>query len=163
MQMLDGNENQQSGREIFGALKKNAEGITQAFKEDKVNTGAFTDLLIHYDSVAAMPGKICKECCEAEQKAKTMPKDVDLAKGQSVDAKTTGKPYPLKAGASEATMIVTGETDKAVQLAGSSIPENRSASTLISGFVLKEWNHPKKGGGRSKPGSTQRQRASRKA
>lgn len=148
MQMLDGAENQGSGREIFADLKTTAESVKQALKDDNAVTGPFTDLLVHYDSaVLKRQADICKSCCQAEKKAVTMPKDVDLSKGESVNTKVTGTPHPLKAGGTEATVIVEDEKAKKIPLAESSIPENKNASTLISGFSLQEWEKPTKGGG----------------
>ncbi len=147
MQMLDGDENQYSGRLIFQRLKERAETVAQAFRNDKIETGPLKDLLIHYDSVVPEGGATCKTCCLAEQKAKTLPKDVDSAKGESVDGKTTGTPYPFVAGGVEAKVLVTNEKDKVIPLAESSISENKWASTLISGFSLEEWHRPPKGGG----------------
>jgi len=142
MQMLDGDENQYSGRKIFADLKKKAEEIKRAFKDDGIDTKGMKDLLLHYAEAIPGPGDSCRECCQAEQKAND-PKlrEFDTDEGQSADGKTTGTRYSLKAGSAEAKVIVVDEASKdPIPLEGSKIPENRTASTLISGFVLKEWD-----------------------
>jgi hypothetical protein len=147
LQMLDGDENQQSGREIFADLKSVAEGIVKAFQGDKIDIGGAKNVLIHYDSVDQASAK-CGKCCEIEKIAPTLG-TLDLeGAGESVSGKT-GTPYPLQAGSTKATMLVTDEKKEKneLQLAESTVPENKWAATLISGFELKKWKRAGKGGG----------------
>lgn len=147
LQMLDGEENQESGREIFKALKMKAEEIGKAFKSDKIDTGGAQNILFHYSDVtqADQSASWCK-CCKVESNAKKFA-DVSLAKGESIGG-AKGTPYPLEAGSAKATVIADEQKEKkVVPLAESTVPENKQAATLVSGFDLLRWNRSAKGGG----------------
>ncbi|ADW69491.1 eCIS core domain-containing protein [Granulicella tundricola] len=145
MQMLDGEENQYSGRLIFQNLKAQVDVIVDAFKSDGIDVKGVTDVLVHYDKVK-MAGTLANcACCGVEEKAKGI-RDFDVSEGKSRSG-AQGLPYPMKAGAQEATVIVEDDKDKKVALALSNVPENKQASTLISGMSLETWNRPTKVGG----------------
>jgi hypothetical protein len=144
MQMLDGPENMQSGREIFSTLKGKAEDITKAFASDRIDIGGAENVLIHYDSVTQPKKPICKECCNVEKNAPKF-SDVSAAKGESVAGKQ-GTPYPFHTAGQTAALIVLDEKKKVIPFDESDVPENKHASTLISGFQLLNWHRTGKGG-----------------
>ena len=147
LQMLDGEENQESGRNIFRDLKAKAEEIQKAFKTDKINVGGAQNILFHYSKVdQADTGASWCKCCKVEASARKFA-DVSLAKGESISG-DKGTPYPLLAGSAKATIIVDeAKEKKTVPLEKSALPENKQASTLVSGFDLIQWNRVAKGGG----------------
>jgi len=135
LQMLDGTENMRSGRNIFADLKDKATKIRAAVKQESGTSP--DDILLYFDDVQ-QKGVTCGPCCQAEKKA---PSVGTLGKGESV-AGEKGQEYPLQAGGPPSKLFITGEylTDKkkAVPIRESEVPENKSASTLISGFLLDQ-------------------------
>ena len=150
MQMLDGKENMQSGREIFNNLKKLAEQISAAVKEDLPDAGKIQQVLIHYDDIS-QAGETCQACCEVEKNS-TNETEIKkrkikvLGAGESIGGQK-GKTYPITSKSIPAQIFVVDESQKAIPLEESDIPENKSASTIISGLILSEWNRVGKGGG----------------
>jgi len=142
MQMLDGPENMQSGREIFQDLKQKASQIRSALKGDPVEPD---DILLYFEDVK-QASAICGPCCEAEKKAPALG---TLGKGESVSGEK-GIPYPIQAGGPGTNLYITDEYQKdlkkAMPIKDSDIPENKSASTIISGLLLDKLKRGKTAG-----------------
>ncbi|HYI96150.1 MAG TPA: DUF4157 domain-containing protein [Bryobacteraceae bacterium] len=140
MQMLDGPENMSSGSAIFGDLKSKSVAIRKVLKA-KGQTPDF--IIMQFDSVTQST-PICKDCCKADDKAKSIK---DVKKGESVGGEK-GTPYRLIGGGPEADIFITGDEiadkTKGVEISTSKIPENKSAATLIPGFELHELDRSKK-------------------
>lgn len=140
MQVLDLSQNRSSGNTIKNQLKDAATEVDKAAKSDKVGTGTLTDVIIRYSDVT-QASFICNTCCEVEQVAKTLgtlnPKD-------SVKGVTAGAVEKFKAGGVTVDVLLKDAKENPVDLAGSKdFPENKAASTLISGLSLTKWKRPK--------------------
>jgi hypothetical protein len=141
MQMLDGPENMRSGRDIFKELKERALDIRIALKA--VNQQA-SDVILAYDGIVPS-SPTCKACCEAEKLA---PAQGDVGAGESV-AGQKGVEYPIYAGGPPAKLLITSEyaSSESMPIRGSAVPENKSAATIVPGFLLETLHRPKKKGG----------------
>ena len=148
MQALDAGQNRSSGSTLNQFLKKTASEIQTAistdeeFKDQSAGLPKPKAVIIHYDT-ADMPGESCvaKSCCTVEQKAQTIA-DYDVGKSSS------GKRlYPVSSRGSKAGLVLENENADALDISKSSIPENVSGRTLISGLILEKWDRKGKGGG----------------
>lgn len=131
MQMLDAKENEKSGRDIFNWLAERAVEVKNAFADPKAMPDLdIQSVLMRFSAI--QPSKpICGPCCQADAKAEKL-RDTG-AGGQGVE-------FPLKAGGTPTIMVASSKDDTHVGLAGSPIPRNKAASTLISGLSLIEWS-----------------------
>ena len=135
MQMLDGKENEASGRDLFRYLKDLADRIRAALtKEDPANVPDY--ILMHFSSVTQDPGPTCLACCKAD--AAAVEKGSTRAKGESVSG-VKGTPFPISAGGTATDIIVPADApkNKPLKIRESELPENKYASTLISGLRLE--------------------------
>lgn len=135
MQMLDADENQKSGRDIFNWLAARAVKVRDAFASDLPEV-KIQSVLMRFSSIKTST-PICGPCCQADAQASRI-EDTGDSGGGGVD-------FPLKAGGTSTFMVAASSADAHVGLAGSSIARNQSASTLISGLSLIEWTrNPKR-------------------
>ncbi len=132
MQVLDGPENMQSGREIFQGIKAKAVEIRAGLKKDGL---APKNLILFYES-AKQPSDKCESCCKAEIKAQGI---AGVGEGESVKGKQ-GEEYPIAAGGPATSLLITepylSNKKTAVPIRDSEVPENKSAATIISGLLL---------------------------
>ncbi|MGB9144541.1 MAG: DUF4157 domain-containing protein, partial [Acidobacteriaceae bacterium] len=131
LQMLDGPENEKSGREIFDWLAKRAVKVKNEFSKARETADLdIQSVLMRFSSIKATK-PTCGPCCQADAKAEKF-RDTGAGGGGGVE-------FPLKAGGTSTIMVASSKNDTHVGLAGSSIPRNKAASTLISGLSLIEW------------------------
>jgi len=137
LQMLDGSENMSSGSQIFADLKSKAIEIRAILKKRRQDPEF---IVLHYDGAKTKGKATCLDCCKADAKATQVR---DVGPKESVSG-ATGEPYPLVAGGPPASLLIPKEIFKdkkqPVAIAESTIPENRSASTLIPGLSLQTLN-----------------------
>jgi Domain of unknown function (DUF4157) len=145
MQVLDLSENRSSGSTIRHQLAETAALVNQAVKSDKLATGTITDVIIRYSDVTQSSVK-CKTCCDVEKAAANLG---TLKAGESIKAGVTaGAVEPFKAGGVKVDVLLKDAKQNPVPLADSTeFPENKAASTLISGLSLTKWKRPKSGSG----------------
>jgi hypothetical protein len=156
MQMLDGQENMQSGRDIFQALRKTADAVSAALATDDATKelGKQADILIHYDKVV-QPDPTCKACCSVEKVAMDAAQNPEVAKAKNIKVIGAGESiggqkgttYPIQSASSSALIFVTDEKENPVPILKSEVPENKYASTIIAGLSLMEWHRSPKTGG----------------
>jgi hypothetical protein len=131
MQMLDGPENEKSGRDIFKGLAAKAVVIKNAIRSDlpKVDVES---VLMRFTSLQPS-GSICGPCCQTDATAK----DVKQA-GGSEDA--GGIPQPFVAGGFKTNVLIASDSEKVVKIKESVLfAKNVSAATLIPGLELRTW------------------------
>ncbi|MGI9102233.1 MAG: eCIS core domain-containing protein [Terriglobales bacterium] len=132
MQMLDGPENMQSGREIYQKLREKATAIIAALPDAQRPKY----LLLYYETVTQSGAK-CGPCCEAEAKVPALG-----AAGPGVGDKAIE--VPIYAGGPPTSLFITGDylskknKHKPVPIKDSEIPKNRSAATIVSGLLLDQ-------------------------
>lgn len=136
LQMLDGDENQTAGRNIFIDLKKKAEGIHAQLRK---NNRDVTTLILSFDDVAQANGGCTEEmkCCHLE--SWILSNALQAEAGEGIKGET-GEPYPLKLGALPPTSLIIPDEEwkaKEAQIYKSKVAENRSAATLVPGFLLQ--------------------------
>ena len=130
IQALDKSENASSGATIRGFLAGKASEI-----RNKVS--GLKQVILHFDNVT-QTSAICKACCKVEQAA------LAGSKGQAAAAADV-EPYPVSAGGTATNLLVPKGTSQKKQTATidiyeSTIPQNRSAATLIPGLLLSTLN-----------------------
>lgn len=135
LQMLDGDPNQKSGRELFRYLKEKATAIRNVLDAENPNNPVQL-IQLHFDTVTQSATPICQQCCTVEKKAMA---GAAATPGESVEG-AKGEPFALSAGGTATSIIIptdlVKDKKKPVEVRNSPIPENKSASTLISGLLL---------------------------
>lgn len=135
MQMLDGPNNEKSGRDIFNDLAGKAVRVRDAIESD-IPGVKVQSVLMRFSSIKPS-SPICGPCCQADAEASKI-KETGASAASGVE-------YPLMAGGFATTIVAATATEANVALAGSAVPRNKSASTLIPGLSLSDWKrNPKK-------------------
>jgi hypothetical protein len=123
LQMLDGDENMASGRQIAQGLKDKSAELRDALKDAKLPNYRY--IAIHYDVAAPGSGKAPGPCFAAEKKARK-----GAAKADSI---IEGEPYEIKAGGTAATLsLLPGKKSTPIS--------DQPGSTIIPGMVLQTFH-----------------------
>jgi len=136
LQMLDGDANMKAGGDLYTTLRGQYDDIRDAL--DKSSRTNVKTVVLLFDDVD-QPKKLCGPCCKLEQWAAD--KGNEAVEGESIKGPDkSGQTYPIKIGNFPPTsLIITQEYDDPkvpMPIRKSTVPENRSAATLISGMLL---------------------------
>jgi hypothetical protein len=138
LQMLDGDENQAAGRNLFIDLKNKSEAIRNA---QKAAGNEVSTVILSFEDVDQGKSECTEKmkCCSLE--SWVMKNALSAAPDESNKGQS-GKPYPLRVGALPETSLIIPEKEwaqkKDIPIYKSSVGENRSAATLVSGFLLQK-------------------------
>ena len=142
MQMLDGPDNEKSGRDIFSDLAAKAVKVRDAMTADLPDIQV-QSVLMRFSQIKTNPPTL-GPCAQAEAEAGKIGDD---ASGKKKDG-AAEFPFDLMAGGFATKMYADTEDQETVVLAAS--PRNKAASTLIPGLSLTQWTRKKKGKGKGK-------------
>jgi hypothetical protein len=141
LQMLDGEKNEKAGRDLYQDLRGKYDQLRGVLDKKKDTKDVKTVVMVFDDVVQP---KVKPEdvgpCCVLEDWVRTHA--AEAVPGVSIKGgAVSGDPYPIYIGKFAPTsLIISGDYQSNPKLAmpirSSTVPENRSAATLIPGFLL---------------------------
>jgi hypothetical protein len=152
IQMLDSSPNRSSGSQIGQFLKKTSVKVRNALNTEAATLGKpkpdAAAIRLEFKSVTVAAGAMDLKCVKVE----TAASKIALTAEQQGGSK--GKPYPMKSGGFDVCVFVENESETDIDLAESSVAENKAASTLVPGLKLKKWTRPKNQTGQPQCGAS---------
>jgi Domain of unknown function (DUF4157) len=137
VQMLDGDDNMKAGGYLYNILRKKYGEVRKTLDGDKKQKAIKTVIML-FDGVE-QPKPTAGPCAKVENWVRTHANEA--VSGESIKETKSGTPYPIYIGKFAPTsLIVSGDFESNPKLAmpirTSTVPENKSAATLIPGFLL---------------------------
>jgi hypothetical protein len=147
LQMLDGDDNMKAGGDLYNTLRRQYDGIREAL--DNSGKKAVKTVTMLFDDVT-QPKPIPGPCAQVENWVRMHASEAEP--GESVKEAKSGDPYPIYIGKFAPTSLIIsgdyqGNPKLPMPIRASTVPENKSAATLIPGFLL-ETLHRKSGKGK---------------
>jgi hypothetical protein len=148
LQMLDGDDNMQAGGDLYNILRAKYTDLRQALDAGDKKKKAVKTVIMLFDDVK-QPKPTPGPCARVENWVRQHANEAEA--GESVKDTKSGDPYPIYIGKFAPTsLIISGDFQSNKKLAmpirKSTVPENKSAATLIPGFLLDTlYRHPGKG------------------
>jgi hypothetical protein len=142
VQMLDGDDNMKAGGDLYNTLRGMYGELRKALDSGDKEQRAVKTVILLFEDVEQKPKppkKNAKPCATVENWVRAHADEA--VSGESIKDTKSGDPYPIYMGKFAPTsLIISGEFQSNPKLAmpirTSTVPENKSAATLIPGFLL---------------------------
>ena len=147
IQMLDSSPNRSSGSQIGQFLKKESVRVKNALEAEAAAAGktkpADPAIRLEFKTVTVAAGATDYKCVKVEDAASKATLNPEQRGGSN------GTPYPMKSGGFDVCVFVENDTETIIDMAESSVAENKAASTLVPGLKLQKWHRPKNKAGQA--------------
>jgi hypothetical protein len=148
LQMLDGDDNMKAGGDLYNFLRTKYSGLRKTLDSGDKQQKAIKTVIMLFDDVK-QPKPDPKPCAQVENWVRKHANEA--VEGESIKETKSGDPYPIYIGKFAPTSLIILDEFKLnpkllVPIRTSTVPENKSAATLIPGFLLDTLHrHPGKG------------------
>jgi hypothetical protein len=150
LQMLDGDDNMEAGGALYNTLRSKYATLRKTLDDGDKREKAVKTVIMLFDDVKQDPKPNPGPCAKVENWVRLHANEAEA--GESVKETKSGDPYPIYIGKFAPTsLIISGDFQSNPKLPmpirTSTVPENKSAATLIPGFLLNTL-HRKPGKGK---------------